>query len=101
MGYAAGEFLDQPALLFDIVHPQDRALYFKLLAGDISVARLRLVARDGSSVWSKHKVTRVLEADRLVRVIGQIQPTEPPPGHCGRYSPVCIRILEGLEDAEG
>lgn len=95
VGYSSAEFLGEPALLFDIVHPQDRSHWLRLLAGDVEKARIRMVARDGSVVWCEHTVARISEGGQLVAVRGTLRRIQPPPGRCGRYRPLCVRLVEG------
>lgn len=94
LGYEASDFLANPALLFDILHPQDRGDYFSLLAGDVSMACVRWLRRDGSSVWCEHTLTPRWEAGQLVAVEGVAAQVAPPPGRCGRVRPVCERLVE-------
>lgn len=95
VGYSSAEFLGEPALLFDMVHPHDRSHWLRLLAGDVDTARIRIVARDGSVVWCEHTVARITEGGQLVAVRGTLRRIQPPPGRCGRYRPLCVRLVEG------
>ena len=96
LGYSVEDFLCQPSLLFDIVHPQDRRDFFKLLAGELEHVCIRWVRKDGSSVWCEHTVTRRLEGEQLTEVAGTARRIAPPPGRCGRVRPACERLGETL-----
>ncbi|MGE5855327.1 MAG: PAS domain-containing protein, partial [Syntrophaceae bacterium] len=58
-GYAPEEFLSNPRLLEEIVHPSQRESFLEHLRqasrdGDKAWLRLRLVCRDGSDCWVEH-----------------------------------------------
>ena len=58
-GYAPEEFLSNPRLLEEIVHPSQRESFLEHLRqasrdGDEAWLRLRLVCRDGSDCWVEH-----------------------------------------------
>jgi PAS domain S-box-containing protein len=59
-GYRAEEFLDEPALLERIVHPDDRALIFghleQIMAhGDDHTIDFRVITRSGEECWIGHR----------------------------------------------
>lgn len=68
-GFSAEEFASDPALMTDIIHPDDRGLYEEhqqtLHDGAGSVARLeyRIVARDGDEHWIEHVCRPLFGAD--------------------------------------
>lgn len=99
-GYAPASFLEDPALLFDIVHPQEHPAFFVLLAGTTDRARLRWIRADGAAVWVEMTACPVWSEGRLVALTGEICRTDPPPGRCARYRPVCVRLLEDVPEAD-
>ncbi|MHB0876297.1 MAG: PAS domain S-box protein [Anaerolineae bacterium] len=65
-GYAAEEFLANPALLSEIVHAEDRPAFAAHEAGDDRAAghlELRLTRRDGSECWIEHVCQPLFAAD--------------------------------------
>ena len=92
LGYDIADFLGNPAHLFDIVHPQDRADYFSLLSGGVASACIRWLRRDGSSVWCEHVVTLRRHEGTVVSMEGAAWRVAPPPGRCGRMHPACERL---------
>ncbi len=58
-GYRAGEFLENPNLLVEIIHPEDKALFIRHRnevhehekSGSLT---FRLITRDGSAIWMEH-----------------------------------------------
>ncbi|MFH1138602.1 MAG: PAS domain-containing protein [Pseudomonadota bacterium] len=58
-GYTRDEFMDQPDLFLEIVHPQDRELirdHFQAHIKDPGIERLefRIIAKDGREKWISH-----------------------------------------------
>jgi PAS domain S-box-containing protein len=67
-GYPAEEFLRDPALLMDIVHPEDRALVAEHLKAyhlfpDHGEAEFRLICRNGEVKWIEHVCKAVVTED--------------------------------------
>ncbi|MCL6634457.1 MAG: diguanylate cyclase [Peptococcaceae bacterium] len=57
-GYTPAEFYADPALIFKIIHPEDRPLLTGLLAGETRPAGLlvlRWLGRDGREIWGEHQ----------------------------------------------
>jgi len=66
-GYAPEEFLSNPRLLGEIVHPSHRESFLEHLHqaprdGDEAWLRLRLVCRDGSDCWVEHACRQLHDA---------------------------------------
>jgi diguanylate cyclase (GGDEF)-like protein/PAS domain S-box-containing protein len=59
LGYAPQEFYDDPALLVKVIHPDDVAEMLTLGyegLDDVRSLQVRMVRRDGSQIWTEHKV---------------------------------------------
>lgn len=98
-GYAPADFLADPALFFDIVHPQDRRNFFVLLEGERDRVRIRWIRPQGDSVWVEASAAPVRWEGRLVAIEGRVSETAPPPGRCANYRPVCLRLLQAADEA--
>lgn len=65
-GYSADEFLKDPELLEQIIHPEDRELFrrhFKKGDGELQHVDLRIVARNGEERWISHICQPVFSSD--------------------------------------
>ncbi len=74
MGYSPDEYYADPALILNIVHPDDRLLKEAVLRGDFlngSIVTLRCINRTGNTVWIEQSNTRVEDPDgRLIAIEG-------------------------------
>jgi diguanylate cyclase (GGDEF)-like protein/PAS domain S-box-containing protein len=69
LGYAPQEFYDQPGLVARITHDEDVELLRKL--GTVGVdavesVQLRMVRRDGATIWTEHRVVPLRDADGVI-----------------------------------
>lgn len=74
-GHAAEEFMANPALLLEVVHPDDRVAFARhfrrhcLGGGADAAIEVRMIGKDGQSVWVEHRCRAVRSAagERLGR----------------------------------
>jgi len=66
LGYAPQEFYDDPSLILQVTHPDDARLVLDLGRRGTEQARslqLRMVRRDGTSIWTEHRVVPLRDDD--------------------------------------
>jgi len=67
-GYSASEFMQNPDLLAEIIHPDDREsvvqhFHKELESDEIVSLDFRIITRDGQTCWIEHKCQPVYSAD--------------------------------------
>lgn len=67
-GYSVAEFLGNPRLLADIIHPEDRALYAQHISSplerDADQLEFRILCKDGETRWIGHTCAAVYGPNR-------------------------------------